>query len=121
MNPDHLMSFMTQMIDLGFCFALDDFGTGYSNIIQVLKLPFSTVKIDKALLDDTENGRTFLAATIRLFKDLGKEIVIEGIESESLLERVVSLGGRLIQGYLYSPPLTEPDYIEFVKNEKSAR
>ena len=121
MNPDHLMSFMTQMIDLGFCFALDDFGTGYSNIIQVLKLPFSTVKIDKALLDDTENGRTFLAATIRLFKDLGKEIVIEGIESESLLERVVSLGGRLIQGYLYSPPLTESDYIEFVKNEKSAR
>ena len=115
-SSDMLMSFMTQMIRLGFSFALDDYGTGYSNIIQVMNLPFSTVKIDKGLLDDEDKGAKFLESTIKLFKDLEIEPVIEGVESKTLLDRVRQYGASMIQGFLYSPPLTENDYLKFIKN-----
>ncbi len=115
-STEMLMAFMNQMIRLGFSFALDDYGTGYSNILQVLNLPFSTVKVDKGLLDDEENGIKFLESTIKLFNDLGKGVVIEGVESKSVHDRVISLGVSMIQGFLFSPPLVESDYLKFVKN-----
>ena len=115
-SSEMLMSFMTQMIRLGFSFALDDYGTGHSNIIQVMNLPFSTVKIDKGLLDDEDKGAKFLESTIKLFKDLEIEPVIEGVESKTLLDRVRQYGASMIQGFLYSPPLTENDYLKFIKN-----
>lgn len=115
-NPDLLMAFMTEMIQMGFSFALDDYGTGYSNILQVMKLPFATVKIDKTLLDEADKGRRILESTIKLFCDLGLEIVVEGIESKTLLERVTAMGAKQIQGYFFSPPLLEDDYVSFIKN-----
>ena len=115
-NPELLMAFMSEMIQMGFSFALDDYGTGYSNILQVMKLPFATVKIDKTLLDEADKGKRVLESTIKLFCELGLEIVVEGVESKSLLDRVTALGAKQIQGYLYSPPLVEDDYVAFVKN-----
>ena len=115
-NPELLMAFMNEMIQMGFSFALDDYGTGYSNILQVMKLPFATVKIDKTLLDEADKGKRILESTIKLFCELGLEIVVEGVESKSLLDRVTELGAKQIQGYLYSPPLLEDAYIAFVKN-----
>lgn len=115
-SSDMLMSFMTQMIRLGFSFALDDFGTGYSNIIQVMNLPFHTVKLDKALIDDEDKGKKFLESTLKLFNDLGIETVVEGVESKTILDRVQKYGAKMVQGFLYSPPLTESDYLKFVRN-----
>ncbi len=115
-NPDLLMAFMNEMIQMGFSFALDDYGTGYSNILQVMKLPFATVKIDKTLLDEADKGKRILESTIKLFCELGLEIVVEGIESKAVLDRVTAMGAKQIQGYFFSPPLVEDDYVSFVKN-----
>ena len=115
-NPDLLMAFMNEMIQMGFSFALDDYGTGYSNILQVMKLPFATVKIDKTLLDEADKGKRILESTIKLFCELGLEIVVEGIESKTVLDRVTAMGAKQIQGYFFSPPLMEDDYVSFVKN-----
>ena len=113
-NSDMLKSFMTQMMRLGFSFALDDYGTGYSNILQVLNLPFSTVKIDKVLLENDDKGSKFLESTIKLFTELGIETVIEGVESKAILDRVVRSGAKKIQGFLYSPPLVTNDYLRYI-------
>jgi len=117
-NPEMLSSFMTQMIALGFSFALDDYGTGYSNAIQVIRMPFKTIKIDKVLLSEGKKSKGFLEATIRMFTEIGMDTVIEGVETKEQLDRVVSYGANQIQGFLFSPPLVDVDYLSFINKEK---
>ncbi len=117
-NPEMLASFMRQMIAQGFSFAIDDYGTGYSNALQVIRMPFKTIKIDKVLLNDGLKSRRFLEGTVRMFADLGMEVVIEGVESKDQLDRVASYGANHIQGFLFSPPLIDVDYLAYIKKTK---
>lgn len=119
-NPAFLGSFMKQMIEKGFSFALDDYGTGYSNALQVLSMPFSVVKLDKVLLTEGQKSRNFLESTIRLFKDLNMVCMVEGIETKEQFDMVTSLGGLWMQGYLFSPPLDEREYLEYIKQGSRA-
>jgi len=119
-NPEMLSSFMTQMIALGFSFALDDYGTGYSNAIQVIRMPFKTIKIDKVLLSEGKKSKGFLEATIRMFNEIGMETVIEGVETKEQLDRVVADGASQIQGFLFSPPLVDVDYLSFISSGNNA-
>ena len=115
--PDVIRAFMEQMLSLGYCFALDDYGTGYANARQVILLPFKTIKIDKVLLDSSHDAQIFLASVLKMFKDIGKETVIEGVETKEQFDRVVEQGADMIQGFLLSPPLTSKDYIKFFTNQ----
>ena len=81
-----ISAFMNEMISLGFSFALDDYGTGYSNVQRILKMPFSTVKVDRTFLTDDARSIHFLEATIKLFLELDIEPVMEGVETEEQLE-----------------------------------
>ena len=119
-NPAFLGSFMEQMIEMGFSFALDDYGTGYSNAIQVLSMPFRVVKLDKVLLSEGKKSRSFLESTIRMFKDLDMVCVVEGIETKEQYDMVTSLGGVWMQGYLFSPPLEENEYLDYINNGPEA-
>lgn len=119
-NPDILKAFMDEMIEQGFSFALDDYGTGYSNALQVMKMPFKTVKIDRSLLDEESRSRKFLDGTIKIFLDLGIEPLIEGIETKQQLDLVTKLGASLMQGFFFSPPLVDEDYMAFVRNGNKA-
>ncbi len=116
-NPAVLISFMKQMIALGFSFALDDYGTGYSNAIQVLRMPFKIIKIDRILLNEGRKSREFLSSTIRMFRELGLELVVEGVENREQLNRVVDYGANYIQGFLFSKPLNDVDYLSYIKGE----
>ena len=119
-NPEFLGSFMKQMIDMGFSFALDDYGTGYSNAIQVLSMPFRVVKLDKVLLSEGQKSRSFLASTIRMFRDLGMVCVVEGIETREQYDMVTSLGGVWMQGFLFSPPLSDKEYLKYINETGKA-
>lgn len=116
-HPDILQSFMHDMIAKGFNFALDDYGTGFANILQVLKLPFRDIKIDRTLLNENEKCRTFLASAIEMFLKLGLDPVIEGVETQEQLKLVTDLGASTIQGFLFSPPLVEDDFMKFIQRE----
>ncbi|MCQ2412396.1 MAG: EAL domain-containing protein [Sphaerochaetaceae bacterium] len=115
-HPEILLDFMTEMNAKGFRFALDDYGTGFANVLQVLKLPFRDIKIDKSLLADNAKCRTFLASTIKMFLQIGFIPVVEGVETTEQLKVVTDLGATTIQGFLFSPPLVEADYIRFINN-----
>ncbi|MFC2822267.1 MAG: EAL domain-containing protein [Spirochaetales bacterium] len=113
-----ISTFMNEMISLGFSFALDDYGTGYSNVQRILKMPFSTVKVDRTFLTDDARSIHFLEATIKLFLELGIEPVMEGVETEEQLERVASYGVTFIQGFLFSRPLVGDAFIDLIKSGK---
>ena len=119
-NPEFLGSFMKQMIEMGFSFALDDYGTGYSNAVQVLSMPFRVVKLDRVLLSGGQKSRSFLESTIRMFKDLDMVCVVEGVETKEQYDMVTSIGGVWMQGFLFSQPLSEEDYLAYIRKNGKA-
>lgn len=113
---------ITELNAMGISFSLDDFGTGYSNMIRIAELPLSIIKIDKSMIN-TENNpdlEVILTQSIKMIKDMNLEIVVEGVETESLLGKFIGLGCEYIQGYFFSKPLPKRDFIKFItdSNEK---
>ena len=81
-------------------------------------MPFKTIKIDKVLLNEGAKSKGFLESTIRMFNELKMDTVIEGVETKDQLDRVVSYGANQIQGFLFSPPLVDVDYLSFISSGK---
>ena len=107
---------MKALSDAGFAFSLDDYGTGYSNTIRALNLPLSLVKLDKTFADgmDDPSMRTVLAETVSMMKEIGKEILVEGVETEEQAVALSAMGVDYIQGYYYSKPLPESEFVSFM-------
>lgn len=96
---------------LGVRLALDDFGTGYSSLGYLKHGHFNKIKIDQSFVRGcTENGDinpAIITAIVALAKALGMETVAEGVEAMDELELVRERGADLVQGYIYSRPLTQ--------------
>lgn len=116
-NQAMLVENMTKLIDAGISFSLDDFGTGYSNMARVASLPLKIVKLDKTFVDNSNKPRlhVFLKGTIKMLKDMDMEIVVEGIETQQMVETFSNLNCDYIQGYFYSKPIPENDFVDFIK------
>ncbi|MEM6708907.1 MAG: sensor domain-containing phosphodiesterase [Pseudomonadota bacterium] len=105
---EQIVATMTRIRGLGISFSLDDFGTGFSSLAYLRRLPVSTLKIDKAFVDDVvqdQRAAALCAGIIGMARDLGIQTVAEGVETE--LQRLVLKALRCdqIQGYLISPPV----------------
>ncbi|WP_202843173.1 putative bifunctional diguanylate cyclase/phosphodiesterase [Luteimonas saliphila] len=91
--------------DMGVAIAIDDFGTGYSSLSYLAGLPVDTLKIDRAFVLGIGDGNTEMAAIIRaiigLAKELGKNVIAEGVESMVDVELLADWGCYTIQGYAY--------------------
>ncbi len=102
---------------LGFPIAMDDFGTGYSNFGNFMEIPFQMVKLDRSLImgmERSRNGLVGLEMLVGMFKNMGTEIVAEGIETESQLETVRKLGIDLIQGFYFARPMPADKFRAFL-------
>jgi diguanylate cyclase (GGDEF)-like protein/PAS domain S-box-containing protein len=101
---------------LGVRLALDDFGTGYSSLGYLKHGHFNKIKIDQSFVRGcTENGDinpAIITAIVALAKALGMETVAEGVEAMDELELVKERGADLVQGYIYSRPLTQDQVLE---------
>ncbi|WP_027442867.1 putative bifunctional diguanylate cyclase/phosphodiesterase [Erythrobacter cryptus] len=100
---------------LGVRLALDDFGTGYSSLGYLKHGHFHKIKIDQSFVRGcTENGDTnpaIITAIVALAKALGMETVAEGVEAMDELELVRQRGADLVQGYIYSRPMTQDEVL----------
>lgn len=89
--------------------ALDDFGTGYSSFSYLRDLPVDEIKIDKAFVDDmdtVEFNRSFISAITMLAHSIKKQVVVEGVETQSQADAIREMGADVFQGYLFGKPLT---------------
>lgn len=107
----------------GISFSLDDYGTGYSNMRRVIQLPLKIVKLDKSFVDEQNNPKMWIVLqnTVKMLKDMNMEIVVEGIETQTMAEQFAALNCDFIQGYYYSRPIPQHEFVEFIKEaHKSA-
>ena len=102
--------------NLGMDISLDDFGTGYSSFTYLAKLPISTLKIDKSLVDDLiDNGENnslpLLESLLYMAKRLGYRVVAEGVETPEQLRLLREKGCLYGQGYLLGKPALARDLL----------
>ena len=108
----------------GIRMAIDDFGTGYSSLAYLASLPLDAIKIDRAMIADIVGGsrdRIVVKAMISLARELGLQVIVEGVESLAQLRLLEEWGCDLYQGFLGSAPLDEAELARFVASaERSA-
>ena len=109
---------LTSLLNAGLTFSLDDFGTGYSNMARMALLPLKIVKLDKTFANFESNPRLMIVLqnTVKMLKDMGMEIVVEGVETQELVERFAMLECEYIQGFYYSRPIPRDEFVEFISN-----
>ncbi|HSF12512.1 MAG TPA: bifunctional diguanylate cyclase/phosphodiesterase [Erythrobacter sp.] len=132
-NPQVNLRNLGKLTELGVSVAIDDFGTGYSNLANLIMLPVSRLKIDRSLLKDIEHrpeAYVLVQTIISLANSLGFHSVAEGVETERQMQILQSMGCDVLQGFLFSRPITfeqlkllhhnfpgRPGMSEFMKNK----
>lgn len=106
------------LYEMGFSFSLDDFGTGYSNMIRISSLPLHIVKFDKSFTwtENNDDLKLILRKSIQMVKKMDMKIVVEGVETKEMLDTFVNYDCEYIQGYYFSKPLPEYDFVKFVSD-----
>jgi diguanylate cyclase (GGDEF)-like protein len=111
---------LTRLKAAGARLAIDDFGTGVSNFNQLKDIPFDTVKLDQSFLgrhgakSDDAGGAMIVGSIVNLAHDLGRDVVVEGVETQADAEWLRDLGCEYAQGYYFSPPLPRAEALDFI-------
>ncbi len=114
-----LLDNMKTLIDYGVSFSLDDFGNGESNLNYIVDLPIHIVKFDKDMTQayfENEKAKYVLQAATDMIQGLELKVVAEGVETAEQLRELERLGIDYIQGYYFSKPVEEKQYLEFLKH-----
>ncbi len=117
-NREIMFKNMSNLIEKGVSFSLDDFGTGRSNIDYFINMPVSVIKFDYTFTRSYfENDKTkyVLTGMVDILHKMNMSVVAEGIETEEQLNVMTDMGVEYIQGYYFSRPIPEDEYIEFLK------
>lgn len=97
---------------MGIKLAIDDFGTGYSSLAQLKSMAVDRLKIDRAFVRDLTEARadaSIAGVVIQLGKRLGREVIAEGVETETQAAVLHKLGCQEAQGFLFGRPMELPD------------
>ncbi len=113
---------LRNLSEMGIRISIDDFGTGYSSLSYLKKLPVYKLKIDRSFimtLSSDPDIRAITTAIIAMSSALRLKTIAEGVETQEQFEILKELGCDEIQGYLYSPPLQNNDFIKWVRERES--
>jgi diguanylate cyclase (GGDEF)-like protein/PAS domain S-box-containing protein len=102
----------------GYGLSLDDFGTGYSSLSYLTRLPLDELKIDRAFITDAVRGGregALATAIIALGRELGLQVVAEGVETWEQSNFLLRRGCNVQQGYLFSRPVAAMTFVELLR------
>jgi diguanylate cyclase (GGDEF)-like protein/PAS domain S-box-containing protein len=106
-NVAGAIEIMTTLKADGFSIAIDDFGTGYSSLAYLKQLPADKLKIDMSFVRDMLNDHhdyTIVTTIIGMARNLGLEVIAEGVEAQPQAQALRRLGCGEAQGYYYGKP-----------------
>jgi diguanylate cyclase (GGDEF)-like protein/PAS domain S-box-containing protein len=104
-DPTRTKLILERFSTMGVRLSIDDFGTGYSSLASLKRMPVSEIKIDRSFvmsMDTDEEDATIVRCTIDLARNLGLDVVAEGVETERAWHRLKELGCTAAQGYYLS-------------------
>ena len=107
-DPILSLDLLTRFRVKGFQLSIDDFGTGYSSMVQLVRLPFSEIKVDKSFVMDEQRSRearTVIKSIVDLGHSLSLLVTAEGVEDPKTLTYLNSVGCDLAQGYCIARPM----------------
>lgn len=119
-DVDETILKMQTLDEHGIRFSLDDFGTGYSSLSYVKRLPLYQLKIDRSFVRDMlldPRGAAIVSAIIGLARSLSLQVIAEGVETVSQRDRLLVLGCKHYQGYLFSKPLPIGLFDDFIATQ----
>ncbi|MBE0621563.1 MAG: EAL domain-containing protein [Burkholderiales bacterium] len=117
-NPEQVHALLASLQELGVQISVDDFGTGYSSLSYLKRLPLSSLKIDNSFVRDmttSSNDRVIVSAVLSMARELGLEVVAEGVESIEQLEFLRDKGCPYVQGYYIGKPMPAANFVSAVK------
>ncbi len=114
---ERAIDMLNQIRDLGIDIDIDDFGTGYSNLSYLVRLPISTLKIDRVFVNPIDNAgaNTEIVRTIiAMARNLDLKVIAEGIETQAQLDALKDLGCESGQGFLLASPMSSGELALFL-------
>jgi predicted signal transduction protein with EAL and GGDEF domain len=123
-DPTRAVTVLHRLRDLGVRLSVDDFGTGYSSLSYLQRLPVQEVKIDRsfvtALATESENV-AIVRAIIDLGRNLGLDVVAEGVEDEATWKLLASMNCDLVQGWHLARPMPTGELLGWLATRERAR
>lgn len=108
---------LSALVGLGVRIALDDFGTGYSSLSYLHRFPIDTLKVDRAFVSNIPgpaDDTAIVEAIIALARSLHLRVIAEGVETQVQREFLNGLGCDVMQGYLFSRPVTADAFAQLL-------
>lgn len=118
-DPTLTMDILTRLRLKNIRLSLDDFGTGFSSLVQLYRMPFTEIKVDKSFVMKAATDKEAAAIariTIDLGHSLGLDVVAEGIEDKQTYDWLKDLGCEIGQGYFISRPVSTDKLFEWESN-----
>ena len=107
-NINETLKKLHKLKEMGLSLSIDDFGTGYSSLSYLKQLPMDELKIDQSFIRDIiedENDEIITQTIISIGKKFGLEVIAEGVETKEQYEKLISMGCKYFQGYLFFKPM----------------
>jgi EAL domain-containing protein (putative c-di-GMP-specific phosphodiesterase class I) len=104
-NTETVTEMLLQLRALGVRLSMDDFGTGYSSLSYLHRFPIHTLKIDRSFISGGDGENEIVRTIIMLARNMGMDIVAEGVETREQLAYLRELKCEYGQGFLFSRPL----------------
>lgn len=121
-DPVLSLDLLTRLRVKGFHLSIDDFGTGFSSLVQLVRMPFSEIKVDKSFVlhaGQSQESRTVIKSVVELGHSLGLTVTAEGVEDQQTLDYLNSLGCDLAQGYFIALPMPADAVQSWIANRPS--
>ncbi|WP_226644884.1 EAL domain-containing protein [Mesobacillus subterraneus] len=116
-KEDSINEQLQALREIGIEVSIDDFGTGYSSLSYLSKLSVDRLKIDQSFISHSQENREIISTIVSMATNLKLKVIAEGVETESQIDLLKSLGCQEVQGYFYSPPLPTNEYETMMNRE----
>lgn len=102
--------------DMGLRISMDDFGTGYSSLSHLKNLPLDEIKIDQSFVSELDRSQEhpLVESMIAIGRHMRLDVIAEGVETEMQRDILLQLDCVNFQGYLFSRPLPEKEFVQWL-------